>query len=316
MSTNLPQKLWKLTIDPRGKTNTDADSFQFCHDRSIIGIGWGFSRLPDSKSDADTLFRKEHKKGIKAFNVLVHRMSPKDHAWVYGKRKYYICRIDSDWEHRIGEEWDENDIHNIRSVTWKKVPTLLVPGCVKRSLTMYGTAQAIGSNRSLLQYSHWLFENKLNINQIYSTTNIANIPSKLSTKKPQYLFNIIDEDETEDVVGLYLQKKLGWYMIKSSAYKSKRDFECELQRDSGGIPETAYMQVKSGHSIPLDCKEYVKYLNPNTYIYLFSTCSSPYQNIDANKYIIPINHDDIFNFVLRNFNILPLAIMLKLSIIL
>lgn len=313
---NIPKNLWKVTIDPRGKTNPDANSFRFCQDKSIVGIGWGFSKLPKDKAEANQLFVKEHGKGIKAFNVIVHRMDINDHAWVYGDSKYYVCCINSDWEHRIGNEWDEHDIHNYRKATWKEVPMLLVPGCIKRSLTMFGTAQAISSNQSLLKYSDWLFRNQLDIKDICSNLNINDINIKLQLKTPHFIFNVIDADETEDLVGLFLQHEMKWLMMKSSAYKSKRVFECEFQRSQHGLPETAYMQVKSGHSINLDCQDYIKYLLPNSYIYLFSTSANPYLNTDASDQIIPIKHEDVFSFALNNIEILPLSTIIKLSIIL
>ncbi len=107
-----------------------------------------------------------------------------------------------------------------------------------------------------------------------------------------------------------------WLMLKSSAYRSKRDFECEFQRCTSNRLETAFMQVKSGHSIQLDCKEYIKYLHPNTFIYLFSTSNLPYINTDENQNIIPIKHDTIFSFALSNIEIMPLSTILKLSIVL
>jgi hypothetical protein len=310
-----PTNLWKLTIDPRGKSNPEADSFHFCKMDSIIGIGWRLSSIPKDKKDATCLFRKDHKKGITAFNVIVHRMEIHDHAWVYGKSTYYVCDITSDWSYQHGNLWDDNDIHNIRRATWKEIPIELVPGCVKRNLTMYGTAKRIEANASMLKYSDWLFKNTLNISSISSGIKTNSISHKITSNSSNWLFEVIDADETEDLIGLYIQKDLKWCMIKSSAYRSQRKFECEYRRVSGDVDETAFMQVKSGNSMTLDCKEYVKDIgSTNTYIYLFSNGSTPYVNIGAHSNVITIDMNSIVKFAAANVALLPLPILLKLSI--
>jgi len=310
-----PKALWKLTIDPRGKKDTSTDPFHFCLEKSIIGIGWWLPRVPKDKKDATTLFREEHKENITAFNIMVHRMEKNDHAWIYGKQKYYICNITSDWRHENGDSWGDNDIHNIRSATWKEIPIELVPGCVKRSLTMFGTAHKIKANAPMLKYSDWLFNNNtLTMSSIRSRIEIDSIANKITSNDSDWLFSIIDANETEDLIGLYLQKDMKWCMIKSSAYKSQRRFECEYRRVSGSVGETAFMQVKSGHSITLDCEDYAKDVDSTTYIYLFSTGNTPYKNFGAHRNVIAINKDSIVKFAAANARLLPLPILLKLSI--
>jgi len=311
----LPKNLWKLTIDPRGKTNTLANSFVFCKNKSIIGIGWILSKTPIDKNDATFLFRKKYQKGIAGFNVIVHRMSVGDHVWVYGGKKYYVCKIVSDWGYSSGHMWDDNDIHHIRKAKWKEISIELVPGCIKRSLTMFGTANRIGANNYMLQYSDWLFNNSISLSNIYSNIQVSKIIAKLKTNSHGWVFEVLDADETEDLIGLYIQKILDWCMIKSSTYKNQRDFECEYRRVQNGVDETAFMQVKSGNTITLDCKDYMKYIGGvNTYIYLFSTAKTPYLNVSASKNIIAIDQKDIIKFAITNTALLPLPALLKLFV--
>ena len=313
-----PRNLWKLTIAPQGKTDPAANSFDFCKAKGIVGIGWSIQAKSASKKEASEKFDDVHGRGKGPFNAMLQRIGVGDHVWVYGGREYHVCRVDSDWMHGMGGDWDRCDIHNYRRATWQSVAAQFVPGAVKRSLTMRGTLQAIGSDAHLRRFSGWLFENPLSANRIGElerNLNYEALRRQLAGRTPQELFAVLDADETEDVVGLYLQS-LGWRMVKSSAYRSQRDVECEFVRAGEVGVETAYMQVKSG-SVQLSLADYRRYAESGAFVYLFSTApTSPYLDAadHSHERLLPLEHDVIAGFVHSTLTNLPIPILLKLAV--
>jgi hypothetical protein len=110
-SLQRPKCLWKLTIDPRGKDDPEKLSFKFCREEKIVGVGWRLDRRPADKAEADRLFAERHRKTRRpGWDAMVHRISEGDHVWVYGDRRYYVCRVCSDWRYEDGDPWDTSRI--------------------------------------------------------------------------------------------------------------------------------------------------------------------------------------------------------------
>ena len=270
MDIDMPKKIWKLTIRPQGHNEEYDNSFDFCHSNSIIGIGWSLIDKNISHKNAPDLFKREYPKvRPTAFNILHNRISVNDFVWIYRTGQYYICQVTGEWEHKVGSEWDNYDIHNIRTAEWHEVPSYLVPGVVKRSMTMLGTAKKIHCGKGTLKYCSWLFEqNKFNKDNLIKDFDITLLKESLSNLKLKDIMENLDTNETEDIVGFYLQKEHGWIMVKSSTYKSRESIECEFQRVSNNMPEVAYMQVKSGQvQLDLNNKVYLGYASEGVYIY-------------------------------------------------
>ena len=311
----LPSKLWKLTIDPRGKRDPSADSFAFCRQRGIIGIGWRLSSVPASPADAEAQFGRDRREGIRSFRALVSVMKQGDHVWVYGARSYYVCRIDSGWRHEAGGAWDDHDIHNIRDATWKEIHPSLVPGHVKRNLGMPGTCQSIRAGDQLRRYSAWLFANQESLRDLTTSLDYDRIQDHLQHADARLVFrDVLDPDDTEDLVGLYLHDRFGWAMLKSSTYRNRTRVECEFQRVRAGYPEVAYMQVKSG-DVPLTLGEYQDLTAEREYVYLFSTASAPYadQHLASDR-LIPLSLEEVCGFMVSNLRLMPLPVALRLAI--
>lgn len=311
----LPDTLWKLTIDPRGKRDPSADPFAYCRERGIVGIGWGLETEPQSKEDAERAFREEHEKGIRAFRAMVYRMDVGDHVWVYGDRRFYVCRVESEWRHEMGDPWRDHDVRNVRDAAWRPVPLGLVPGRVKRHATMYGTCHAIPATDELRRYSAWAWENERSPGELAESLDYQEIGSRLADASPLEVFrDVLDPDDTEDLVGLYLQRTRGWAMLKSSAYRSKARVECEFQREGSTGPEVGYMQVKSGN-VPIDLREYSDLASENEYVYLFSTAEDPYQSLELRSdHLVPLKPEPLFAFLREELTWLPVPIAVRLGI--
>jgi len=308
---SLPKALWKLTIDPRGKTDPEADSFAFCQERSIVGVGWGFDTPPSGAKQVRACYRTTYpgSRFAAALRIILERVAVGDHVWVYGKRSYYVCRLESEWQYEDGGEWDRHDIHNFREANWCRVSEAMVPGIIRRKLTMYGAAQLITEDLEWRRYSKLLYEGSTRISP---TTDVTVLGRILATKKPSELFAVLDPDDVEDVVGVMLQHR-GWRMLKSSTYRSQRDIECIFRWAGDGPPRTAYLQVKSGLHTTLDPADYNHLLDPDVTVFLFSTARQPYITRTA-KNIELISQQEVAEFLVGNISLWSPAMTLRLAL--
>ena len=245
-----------------------------------------------------------------ALRIFSERAASGDHFWVYGNNQYYVCRVDGGWQYREGGEWDRHDIHNILQATWQKVPQDLVPGIVRRSMTMLGTAKMITSDPDWRRYSQRVFEEGEDLLAQLDGSYGEALAIQLSEREPHEVFQVLDEDETEDVVGLYLQEQ-DWRMIKSSAYRSQRDVECIMRRVVGGKSETCAYQVKSGETITINSEDYA-HLKDLGSIFVFSTAPLPYTG--TADQVIPLKQADIRDFLVEHVGLLLPATQLKLAL--
>jgi hypothetical protein len=188
---------------------------------------------------------------------------------------------------------------------------------VRRSLTQRGTLQAIGAGKHLRRYSQWVFDNQPsgdNLEALYASLDFEALRKRLEEWSPQESFKILGPDETEDVVGLYLQDS-GWRMVKSSTYRNQRAVECEFVRAGESHVETGYMQVKSGN-IPLRVAHYLPYAKAGSYVYLFSTAQDPYPDSRQHQHprVIPLTISQIASFIASGLQTLPVPLVIKLSV--
>lgn len=318
----VPEKLWKVTIKPSGQKDPDvtpADSLAFCRDRDpqVLGVGWMIGDIDRGMGGAEALRIVDDKyDGVPTgVRVFVDRMSEGDHAWVYDKsvKAYYVCRIGSDWQYGSGGRWDRYDIHHYRLAEWRSVPKPLVAGAITRRITRRRAAQQMHVSRAVREYSAFLWERKPSISDLRKELNLGTLRRQLYDSDARSLFAALDEDETEDLVGLYLQHH-GWCMLKSSTGRSHPAVECQFQKIEDGISNTGYMQVKSGEHVRLDAQEYREFAGDGADVFLFSTADRPYRG-DTVEGVHTLTHDQIRSFTIDNLELLPYPMTLKLALV-
>lgn len=308
---------WKLTIAPKGRTDPAADSYGFCKSLSLVGVGWdlgmGRVRDPDAaiRSEAKRYFRKEYNSGWRYVNAVVNKMAAGDVAWVYGDRGFHACRIASEWCHDSGGDWDRHDIHNFREAPWRAVPNELVPGHLRRHSTMRGTLHQIPVTTMLAPYLEWLSSATIDIAALRSQFHAELVAEALRARSSHDVFELLDPDDLEDVVCFYLQSK-GWWLVKSSSYRSQRDFECAFQSSQPTGASTAWVQVKSGKAQSLDIGAYAGRVGTEDEIYLFSSASQPYLGSPQPR-VTPIAQDDLKAFLCDHVARLPWHVKLRLA---
>lgn len=319
MDDSSPSTLWKLTIAPYGKTDPEADSFAFCRERSIVGVGWTFDSRPRHWSEVEAAFwatnwATKPRSYPRALRIFSERVKEGDHVWVYDKddRTYYVCHVTGGWQYKQGSPWDEHDIHNFFPAIWRAVRQDLVPGIVRRRMTMPGAAMIITDDEHWCRYSQLVFEEGNDLPSEVDSDRLRALAIRLASLAPTEVFRVLDQDETEDLVGLFLQEQ-GWRMLKSSSYRSQRDVECIMRRAVDGEGETCAYQVKSGETITINSKDYEHLHNLGT-IFVFSTATGrdPYAGVTDR--VIPIPQVEIRDFLADNLALLLPATQLKLAL--
>lgn len=320
-ASTVPDDLWKVTIAPTGHDDPDLtprDSFEFCreHTPQIIGVGWGVSEAGQDKGEALRIADEKYDGLPSPVKIFVKRMSVGDHAWIYDKesRTYYVCKIKSDWQHGEGGDWDRHDIHHYRIAEWREVPKPLVAGAITRRVTIQTAAQRMDVSEALRKYSALLYETTPSVEEVREELDFEELGERLREWDSRTFFAALDEDETEDLVGLYLQDQ-GWHMVKSSTGRSHPAVECQFQAADDGMPQTGYMQVKSGKYVSLDPERFRQFVDEGAHVFLFSTAENPYPSDRQIEGISTLPQDKIRSFALDNLDLLPYPMTLKLGLV-
>ena len=164
------------------------------------------------------------------------------------------------WEYWITEEAIEQDIDiaNVVRCIIRPVELDYVPGKVVACFRAPRTIQEI-ANEEAAAYSRYLW-NILSGQQFY----------KVDTTKFSDNFMMLDHEETEDLIFVYLQSQ-GWYVIPNSRKRDTMKFEFLLAHSKSG--KKAITQVKTGNS-PIDVDAYGHLSNK---VFLFQS-NGYYQN--------------------------------------
>lgn len=317
----VPDDLWKVTIAPTGQDDpslTPRDAFEFCrdHDPQLIGVGWPTPGAGEDKEEALQVADEKYDGIPSPVRILIDRMSEGDHAWIYdkGSRTYYVCKIESGWQHGEGGDWDRYDIHHYRVAEWREVPKPLVAGAITRRVTVQVAAQHMDVSEAVREYSAFLYENTPSVAELREDLDLEDLRNQLRDWESRTLFAALDEDETEDLVGLYLQDQ-GWRMVKSSTGKSHPAVECQFQKVDDGTPRTGYMQVKSGEYVSLNPEDFQHFADEGADVFLFSTARNPYPSDRQVEGVAMLPQEEVRSFAMENLDLLPYPMTLKLGLV-
>lgn len=295
--------VWKLNI--KTAANADKDPKQFCLDRGIMGIGWAVWTERDTLTKkqylkaARTHYCKGGKKFPAAINAMVNRVKIGDLVWLRDNRnEFWLGRVISGWRYqsRIGtdDEYDQNDIHNIRDVEWHKVGQVdAVPWGIVKQFSR-GTLSGMGEDAdSMLRFS------QVTYNRIVADKNLH---YEVEQQESTGIFSYIGPDDCEDVVALYLQEKLGYRLLPSTCKPTTKHYEFVLVHPDG---HRAVAQVKNGAdnlwgNKYVDLKE-IKNEGKETRIYLFTTKGTCDNNGHEN--VICLQVEKLETFLRENPNL-------------
>ena len=291
--------LFRIHIRPSGGTEDMAATFQHCLDNCLLGVGWRVDGLPNT-TDWDTYEQAAEQEydSIQQPRYIYNNVEPGDLVWTRDTNaQYYLARVRSGWEYWIPHEALENDIDiaNVFRCDFCAVDLDEVPGVVVSSFGARGhSIQRIWDSSAAVYSQHrW---NLCADDQVY-VVDLAGFPD---------IFEMLDAEETEDVVFLYLQSK-GWYVIPNSRQGNTLRFEYMLVDSATG--ERALTQVKCGDA-PLNADDYADH---GWHIYLFQ--ANELYDGDPAENVTCITREELVTFLQDNVEWLPQSIQTKLEMV-
>jgi hypothetical protein len=264
------KQLFRIHLRPADSAEVKADTF--CIDKKVVGFGWpveGRADFADHEAYRTAahqeyvagLPKEEQNGGFKqAMNALL-KMEDNDLVWTRTRDgRYYLGRVYGPWIYNVSEDHLKADICNYKQCEWVEIGTVSeVIGTITNRFIGRATLTMVHCDTSLDFSVHcW--------NNHPKTKTMLPYPKR---KRENDLLEMITHEDCEDIVGLYLQHKLGYYVIPSTNKRDTSTYEFELlARDKGGMP--AVVQVKQGKSAELQAEDYAK-ISKTHKVYLFQT---------------------------------------------
>jgi hypothetical protein len=283
------RRVWKMPLKS-GREDFDKDHHkvdrarEFCFVNAWVGIGWHCDSLSDNLQDpkvygeALTTDPKNGPAARSAHRALAVIMQPGDFVWCRAKGDiYWLGKVEGPWRYQNSGYFKEFDLYQVRKCRWKKVgPADTVPGPVKNAYAGRGSAiSQIQRERDAVIHMSLSIWEKLT-GEAFENSAFKSAKVSLSA---------IGHDDLEDLVALYLQAEMGWYLVPSTAKRSTPLTEFVLRNSEG---KRAYVQVKSGEThlasvdVPTEVDKFFLFdLNPKN---LHST-NYKVERIDALKLI-------------------------------
>ena len=291
--------LFRIHIRPKGGTDDMVATFRHCRENALLGVGWRVGRVPNT-TDWDTYEQAANgvHDSIQQPRYIYGNVKSGDLVWTRdADAQYYLARVTSGWEYWTSREGRENDIDiaNVFRCDFCAVELDEVPGVVVSSFGARGRSIQRIQDSSALVYSQHRWNLCAN-DHIYDV-DLAGFPD---------IFTMLDSEETEDVVFLYLQSK-GWYVIPNSRRGNTMRFEFMLVDSETG--ERALTQVKSGGArLNVD-----HYADDGQHIFLFQA-NELYDGQPAET-VTCITRDELVAFLQDNVEWLPQSIQTKLAMV-
>lgn len=291
--------IWRLHIKPAAKEGVDP--FEFCIKEKILGLGWKASTSDENESlDWDSycqLAQKSYggdRSWWPAVNAIRNKMKMDDLCWSRDSdANYYLGRVLSDWNYKATRQHRDADVVNIRYCDWKKIELESVPGAIVSAFQRGRTIQQIHTEKG---YSKFLW-NKITDESFYSVA-----------EESLDIFGMLDHEETEDLLFLYLQEK-GWYVVPNSRKGNTLKYEFSIVN-----PETAEQgatQVKTGTGTPLNAEK--DYDHKDRIVFLFQS-EENYEG-KTPKNVVLVRRKELLSFLENSTKWLPKWLQNKIEMV-
>jgi hypothetical protein len=273
-------------------------TFDYCMRNDILGVGWRTSS-DQNTNNWDEYYEEasqEHE-NLQVCKYIQKWVSPGDLVWTRAPSgEYYLARVSSGWGYWTTEESriEDIDIANVFRCVIKPVEIDDVPGKIVACFRAPLTIQEIADPKTC-EYTRYLW-NILVGKQVYDIHKAAYSD----------IFMMLDDQETEDLVFLYLQSR-GWYVIPHSRKRDTMSFEYLCVNPQTG--QIAGTQVKTGET-PLNIEDYAPFkhktfvFQPNGYY-----IGGDHENVE------PILKSELLGFLNKSEGWLPKSFRHKMNIV-
>ncbi len=296
-------RVFRIHIRPTGGEADPEATFHYCLENGLLGVGWRIY------SESNPLIRtknwNEYYKKASAIHdnlnickYIYNRVRKDDLVWTRspGTPQYYLARVTSGWEYWTSQKGIDQDIDiaNVFRCNFQKVDLDEVPGKIVACFRAPRTIQAIADGRAIA-YSKYLWN-----------TRSKNRAYEVDESEYSDIFMMLDDEETEDLLFLYLQSK-GWWIVPNSRKADTMSFEFLVANPKSG--EKAVTQVKTGEVV-LDIGEYR--LLPYK-VFLFQS-NERYEGATADN-VICIRREEMFQFLEKHIALFPRSFQRKLEMV-
>lgn len=273
--------VFRIHIRPKGGTTNMQKTFAYCLENNLLGVGWKVDALKCTKNwDEYFQLASPIHSNLQVCEYIKKWVTSGDLVWTRDhKGDYYLAKVISGWEYWTSTETEKFDIDigNIFRCKFQKVEIDSVPGTIVACFRASRTIQEIADQKAI-EYSKYLW-NELSKDGSYP----------IQSDDFKDIFMMLDDEETEDIVFLYLQSK-GWYVLPNSRKGDTMSFEYLAVDPKTG--EKALTQVKSGESkIKID-----NYLHYKEKIFLFQS-NQPYDVGCPSSNVVCITREEMLQFM-------------------
>jgi len=289
--------VYRIHIRPKGGTSDMQETFSYCLNNQILGVGWRTDSNKNTK-DWNEYYRDALLSGypdseLKICKYIQRWIEKDDLVWTRNTNgKYYLALVLSGWEYWISAEAKAKDIDiaNVFRCKVLDIPIDFVPGRVVAGFRSPRSIQGV-NGVPLREYCKKLWNER-------SRTNYFEVASDQAMD----IFDMFDDEDTEDIVFLYLQDH-GWRVVPNSRKGDTMSFEYLVVH-----PETnnrGVVQVKTGEeSIDLDA-----YSAFEEMVFLFHPRAN-YSGGESDK-VECIPREDVEEFLVENLKWLPQHFRIK-----
>lgn len=291
--------LFRTHIRPRGGNTDMYATFQYCLGNGVLGVGWRVDGINETR-DWEVYERRAAPwyDSLQQPRYIYDNIEQGDLVWTRDPDgRYFLACVRSGWEYWTTAEGREMDIDiaNIFRCVFHEVPLDAVPGRVVSSFGFRGRSIQKIQDPSVRTYSQHLW-NGYSCEQVYDV-DMADFPD---------IFAMLDPEETEDLVFLYLQSR-GWYVVPNSRKGNTLRFEFMLSHPGTG--EKALIQVKTGDvRLDVDC-----YADHPWRIFLFQS-NEHYVGRGADN-VTCISRHELTAFLECQVDLLPQSFQTKLEMV-
>lgn len=273
-------------------------TFDYCLREGILGVGWRTISGQNTKNwDEYYQEASQEHDNLQVCKYIQKWVSHGDLVWTRDPSgHYYLARVLSGWEYWTTEESRQLDIDiaNVFRCELKRVAIDEVPGKIVACFRATRSIQEIADEKAR-EYSRYLW-NALSEQEIYKINNL-NFSD---------IFMMLDAEETEDLVFLYLQSK-GWYVVPHSRKGDTMTFEYLCVNPVTG--QMAGTQVKTGNT-PLNRDDYIQFQHK---VFLFQANDIYHGNEADNIEHIP--RKELVDFLSKSVLWLPKSFKRKMEIV-
>lgn len=289
--------VFRIHIRPQGGTASIKESFEYCLKNKILGVGWqvNSTRAPASW-DAYIKEAEQIHRNVQGPKYIKRWVSEGDLVWTRDHDgNYYLARVKSGWEYWMGPEAIEKDIDiaNIFRVEFHPVSLDAVPGKVVACFRPTRAIQEVGS-KPAIEYTKHLW-NKVSGRMDYEVDRAV----------ASDIFEFMDDEETEDVIFLYMQSK-GWFIVPNSRKKDTMSYEFYAVDPRTG--ERAVTQVKTG-TVQINRDSYAQIKER---VILFQSQENYVGSDNGN--VTCLQRSEILDFMNASFSWLPSSLRRKLEV--